>query len=220
MGRSRTRTQTPLELFPSEATSGFLPLEQRLLAQGFSYVAGVDEAGRGCLAGPVVAAAVIFAPQVSLPGVNDSKVLSAEAREALFLPVQQAALAFGIGQASAQEIDQINILQATFLAMRRALEQLQPAADFVLVDGNQSVPILTPQRTVVQGDARCFSIAAASILAKVARDRLMVQAATQFPGYGFELHKGYGTDVHREAIVRLGPTLLHRLTFRGAGGPT
>ncbi|WP_432617986.1 ribonuclease HII [Butyricicoccus sp.] len=187
--------------------------ETEIRAKGFAAVCGIDEAGRGPLAGPVVAAAVILPEGIELPGVNDSKKLTEKKREALFDFVKENALAYGIGQASEQEIDDINILQATFLAMRRAVEALQIPADFALVDGNRIQGLEIPAETVIGGDGKVLSIAAASILAKVTRDRYMREMAQTYPEYGFEKHKGYGTKAHYAAIEQYGICPLHRKTF-------
>jgi ribonuclease HII len=203
-----------LELFPSEDVSP-LYFEQLLSRQGYRRIAGIDEAGRGPLAGPVVAAAVVLPPVFNLPGLNDSKKISAKLREKLFPRIREQALDYGIGLAHADEIDRLNILQATLLAMRRAIARLQAPADYLLVDGISPVPLPLPQKTLKKGDSRSLSIAAASVLAKVVRDHLMVTYDGRFPGYGFAGHKGYGSVAHREAIARLGPTPLHRKSFRG-----
>lgn len=187
--------------------------EQALAARGFSAVCGIDEAGRGPLAGPVVAAAVILPVGIQLPGVNDSKKITEKKREQLFDFVKENALAWGIGQASETEIDEINILQATFAAMRRAADALQIPADFALVDGNRLPPLDIPAEFVIGGDGCVLSIAAASILAKVTRDRYMREMALQYPEYGFEKHKGYGTKAHYAAIAAHGICPLHRKTF-------
>lgn len=187
--------------------------EAEIRAQGFTAVCGIDEAGRGPLAGPVVAAAVILPEGIELPGVNDSKKLTEKKREVLFDFVKEHALAYGIGQASEQEIDTINILQATFLAMRRAVEALPIPADFALVDGNRIQGLDIPAETVIGGDGKVLSIAAASILAKVTRDRYMREMAQVYPEYGFEKHKGYGTKAHYAAIEQYGICPLHRKTF-------
>jgi len=191
-------------------------LEERLRAGGV-HVAGIDEAGRGPLAGPVVAAAVIFPPGTFIPGVDDSKKLSPAERERLIAIVTGAALAFGVGVVESDLIDEINILNAAFLAMDRAVAALRIRPGHLIVDGNlfrpgpatQDVPVTT----VVGGDATCFSVAAASIVAKVTRDRLMEAHDVRFPGYGFARNKGYGTAEHRAAILRLGLTPIHRRTF-------
>lgn len=187
--------------------------EAELRAKGFMAVCGIDEAGRGPLAGPVVAASVILPEGIELPGVNDSKKITEKKREVLFDFVKEHALAYGIGQASEQEIDEINILQATFLAMRRAVEDLDVPADFALVDGNRIQGLDIPAETVIGGDGKVLSIAAASILAKVTRDRYMREMAQTYPEYGFEKHKGYGTKAHYAAIEQYGICPLHRRTF-------
>lgn len=187
--------------------------EKRAGEQGFSAVCGIDEAGRGPLAGPVCAAAVILPPDCDIPGLNDSKKLSEKKREALFPVIQEKALAFGIGWATAEEIDRVNILQATFLAMARAVEALPTPADYALVDGNRMPPLPIPGETIVKGDATSASIAAASILAKVSRDRLLRQLDEEHPEYGFAKHKGYGTKAHYEAIRKYGLLPEHRRGF-------
>lgn len=187
--------------------------EKRAGEQGFSAVCGIDEVGRGPLAGPVCAAAVILPPDCDIPGLNDSKKLSEKKREALFPVIQEKALAFGIGWATAEEIDRVNILQATFLAMARAVEALPTPADYALVDGNRMPPLPIPGETIVKGDATSASIAAASILAKVSRDRLLRQLDEEHPEYGFAKHKGYGTKAHYEAIRKYGLLPEHRRSF-------
>lgn len=187
--------------------------EKRAGEQGFSAVCGIDEAGRGPLAGPVCAAAVILPPDCDIPGLNDSKKLSEKKREALFPVIQEKALAFGIGWATAEEIDRVNILQATFLAMVRAVEALPAPADYALVDGNRMPPLPIPGETIVKGDATSASIAAASILAKVSRDRLLRRLDEEHPEYGFAKHKGYGTKAHYEAIRKYGLLPEHRRSF-------
>ena len=187
--------------------------EKRAGEQGFSAVCGIDEAGRGPLAGPVCAAAVILPPDCDIPGLNDSKKLSEKKREALFPVIQDKALAFGIGWATAEEIDRVNILQATFLAMARAVEALPAPADYALVDGNRMPPLPIPGETIVKGDATSASIAAASILAKVSRDRLLRRLDEEHPEYGFAKHKGYGTQAHYEAIRKYGLLPEHRRSF-------
>lgn len=178
------------------------------------FIAGIDEAGRGPLAGPVVAAAVILDPNQSIAGLADSKLLSEKKREALFDEIIIKALAYGIGWASPAEIDDVNILQATFLAMRRAKQALKVVPTLVLVDGNQDPKLSCHTQTIVQGDRLISVISAASILAKVTRDRWMLQLDQQYPGYGFAQHKGYPTLAHKEAIGRLGLTVVHRKSFR------
>ena len=179
----------------------------------FELICGVDEAGRGPLAGPVCAAAVILPKGLVIPGLNDSKKLSDKRRRELFSIIQQEAVSFGIAFASQEEIDEINILQATFLAMRRAMEQLNPQPEFALIDGNRETDFGVPCKTVIKGDSLSANIAAASVLAKVTRDNWMMEAAERYPGYGFEIHKGYGTKAHYAALEKLGPCPIHRRTF-------
>lgn len=188
-------------------------IEEGCYCEGFECVCGVDEAGRGPLAGPVCAAAVILPRHLEIPGLNDSKKLSDKRRRELFPLIQQQAVAYGIAFASQQEIDEINILQATFLAMRRALEQLSVQPDLALIDGNRQTDFGIPSKTIVRGDSLSANIAAASILAKVTRDDLMIQLGQEYPGYGFEIHKGYGTKAHYAALRELGPSPIHRMTF-------
>ena len=180
---------------------------------GLRLICGVDEAGRGPLAGPVCAAAVILPEHLQIPGLNDSKKLTDKKRRELFPVIQEQAIAYGIGLASEQEIDEINILQATFLAMRRALEQLTVRPEIALIDGNRETDFGLPVKTVVKGDSLSANIAAASVLAKVTRDNLMMELAQQYPEYGFEIHKGYGTKAHYEALRTYGPCPIHRKTF-------
>lgn len=203
-----------LELFPTEEVSPLF-FEKQMSRRGYNRIAGLDEAGRGPLAGPVVAAAVILPSDFDLPGLNDSKKISPALRDRLFPRIREQALDYGIGLAHADEIDDLNILQATLLAMRRAVGRLESPADCLLVDGITPLPLPLPQKTLKQGDSRSLSIAAASVLAKVVRDRLMMTYDARYPEYGFAKHKGYGSAAHREAIVRLGPCSLHRKTFRG-----
>ena len=179
----------------------------------FGLICGVDEAGRGPLAGPVCAAAVILPKGLVIPGLNDSKKLSDKRRRELFPIIQQEAVSFGIAFASQEEIDEINILQATFLAMRRAMEQLNPQPEFALIDGNRETDFGVPCKTVIKGDSLSANIAAASVLAKVTRDNWMMEAAEKYPGYGFEIHKGYGTKAHYAALEKLGPCPIHRRSF-------
>lgn len=180
---------------------------------GLHLICGVDEAGRGPLAGPVCAAAVILPTHLQIPGLNDSKKLTDKKRRELFPIIQEQAVAWGIGLASETEIDEINILQATFLAMRRALEQLNARPEIALIDGNRETDFGLPVKTVVKGDSLSANIAAASVLAKVTRDNIMVEMAEQYPEYGFEIHKGYGTKAHYEALRTYGPCPIHRKTF-------
>ena len=187
--------------------------EKEVFSQGYQLVCGVDEAGRGPLAGPVCAAAVILPAELEIPGLDDSKKLSDKRRRELFPVIQEKAVAYGIGFASHEEIDEINILQATYLAMERAIAQLQVKPEFALIDGNRAKDFGLPVKTVVKGDSLSASIAAASVLAKVSRDVLMEEAAQAYPGYGFEIHKGYGTKAHYEALVKLGASPIHRMSF-------
>ena len=187
--------------------------ENNCFAQGYSMVCGVDEAGRGPLAGPVCAAAVILPPNLEIPGLNDSKKLSDKKRRELYPVIQEKALAYGIAFADQSEIDSINILQATYLAMERAMAQLPVKPDIALIDGNRAKDFGLPVQTVVHGDSLSASIAAASVLAKVTRDDLMLEMAQKYPGYGFEIHKGYGTKAHYAALEELGPCPIHRMTF-------
>ena len=202
------------ELFLSVPISP-LHFEQQAQARGYRAIAGIDEAGRGPLAGPVVAAAVILPEKFDLPGLTDSKQLTVSARERLYPLIRAQALAVGLGVARAEEIDQINILQATLRSMQRAVGRLAVPADFLLIDGNVPVPVPLPQQTLVKGDSRSLSIAAASVVAKVVRDRIMTTYDRLFPGYGFASHKGYASDAHRLAIAHLGPSPCHRRTFGG-----
>ena len=188
--------------------------EHAAMEEGFSLICGVDEAGRGPLAGPVCAAAVILPPDLELEGLNDSKKLSEKRREALYPMICEQALAYGIAFASEQEIDELNILQATFLAMRRAVGQLGLKPDLALVDGNREPDFGDiPVRTIIKGDSRSANIAAASILAKVTRDRFMLEQDAQYPQYGFAVHKGYGTQKHYAALREFGPCPIHRRSF-------
>jgi len=189
--------------------------ETKAKRQGCRRIAGIDEAGRGPLAGPVVAAAVILPGDCRLEGVRDSKKLSPAMREKLFPLIRQTAVAFGIAVVEVEIIDAINILQATRLAMQRAVEQLSGPPDFLLIDGNRRIDSPIGQRTIVGGDNRSRSIAAASVLAKVTRDRLMMQYHGQYPQYTFDRHKGYGTRLHRDRIKTFGPCPIHRRTFKG-----
>jgi ribonuclease HII len=187
--------------------------ERKLWDRGLHLVAGVDEAGRGPLAGPVVAAAVIAGNDFYLPEVDDSKKLSAALRERLYDAIMNGALCVGVGCVDHEVIDRVNILNATFEAMHLAVNSLKLTPEFLLIDGNRYKGGEIPFTTIVDGDELCFSIAAASIIAKVTRDRLMVQYDLEFPGYGFARHKGYGTREHREAIARLGASPIHRRSF-------
>ena len=188
--------------------------EEKALSAGYKVVCGIDEAGRGPLAGPVYAAAVILPLGLEIEGLNDSKKLSEKKREQLFDVICEMAIDYSIGIATEKEIDEINILNATFLAMHRAVEGLKQKPDYALIDGNQypKIPFVM-EETVVKGDAKSMSIAAASILAKVSRDRFMLEKAKEFPQYQFEKHKGYGTKVHYDMLKEYGPSPIHRRTF-------
>ena len=187
--------------------------EKKLWGAGFSLIAGVDEAGRGALAGPVGAAAVIFPSRTENFGLRDSKKLTAARRETLFKEIEQKVVSIGICVVGPEEIDRINILRATLKAMEAALSFLNPRPDYVIIDGNQSVKCDLPQETIVKGDDRSFSIAAASIIAKVTRDRVMASLHDKFPNYNFPGHKGYGTEEHRNAIIKYGMSSVHRKSF-------
>ena len=188
--------------------------DENLKVNGIKYVCGTDEAGRGPLAGPVVAAACILPLDLEIEGLNDSKKLSEKKREELFDQIIERAGAYGIACAEVEEIEAINILTATYLAMTRAVEQLQVPADFAMIDGNRLPPMLKiPARTIVKGDANSASIAAASILAKVSRDRYMLKMAELYPQYEFAKHKGYGTELHTNLIREYGPSPIHRRSF-------
>ena len=188
-------------------------LEKEWIAQGRGPLCGVDEAGRGPLAGPVCAAAVMLPPGINLPGLNDSMKLSEKKREALYDLILENALTYGIAFADVEEIEEFNILNATFLAMRRAVGQLRITPGLVLVDGNRDPGLDIPTECVVKGDGKCADIAAASILAKVTRDRYMLEMAQTYPQYAFEKHKGYGTKAHYEALRQFGPSPIHRPSF-------
>ena len=188
-------------------------IENTYYSDTVTYICGVDEAGRGPLAGPVCAAAVILPRDLEIPGLTDSKKLTDKKRRELFPIIKEQAIAYGIGFASEQEIDEINILQATFLAMQRAIDQLEGKADLALIDGNRQKDFGLPAVTVVKGDSLSASIAAASVLAKVTRDDLMLEMAETYPEYGFEIHKGYGTKAHYEALRKYGASPIHRQSF-------
>lgn len=187
--------------------------EREAFAEGITLVCGVDEAGRGPLAGPVCAAAVLLPPELSIPGLNDSKKLTDKKRRELYDIITAEAVSYGIALVDEKTIDEINILQATFLAMEQAIRQLDPAPELALIDGNRAKDFGLPVRTIVKGDSLSASIAAASILAKVTRDRLMEELDGQYPQYGFAVHKGYGTKRHYAALQEFGPCELHRRTF-------
>lgn len=197
------------KLFPK------LSRETDLWSNGYRIVAGVDEAGRGCLAGPVVAAAVVLPDGAPIEGVNDSKLLSAEVREELAVEIGKTAVSIGVGMCSPKEVDELNILWAAMEAMRRAVEKLTPTPDYLLIDGNTCFPDSPwPFETVVKGDQQCYSIAAASIIAKVSRDRLMRTLHVKFPVYRWQTNVGYPTEEHYAALAEHGPTPYHRMTFR------
>ena len=188
-------------------------IEDGLHASGIGVICGVDEAGRGPLAGPVCAAAVILPDHLEIPGLNDSKKLTDKKRRELFPLIKEQAIAYGIAFASEAEIDEMNILQATFLAMKRAIAQLEGKGEFALIDGNRETDFGVPCMTVVKGDSRSANIAAASVLAKVTRDMYMEKLAEEYPQYGFEIHKGYGTKAHYAALTEHGMCPAHRRTF-------
>lgn len=191
----------------------WIEYEQSAELKGYKAICGVDEAGRGPLAGPVCAAAVILPPNTIIDGVNDSKKLTEKKREALFDVIKETAVSYSIAYASIEEIESINILNATMLAMKRAVEGLDVKADYAMIDGNKMPPLDIDGETIVKGDAKSMSIACASILAKVSRDRLLYEYAKEYPQYQFDKHKGYGTAAHREAILEYGPCPYHRMSF-------
>lgn len=191
----------------------WLSYEKEAISKGYKAVCGVDEAGRGPLAGPVCAAAVILPENTIIEGVNDSKKLSEKKREALFDVIKEQALSYSIAFASVEEIEDINILNATMLAMKRAVEGLDVKADYAMIDGNRLPDLSIDSEFIIKGDAKSMSIACASILAKVSRDRLLYKYAEEYPEYLFDKHKGYGTKVHVEAIKKYGPCPYHRLSF-------
>lgn len=191
----------------------WIEYEQSAELKGYKAICGVDEAGRGPLAGPVCAAAVILPPNTIIDGVNDSKKLTEKKREALFDVIKETAVSYSIAYASVEEIESINILNATMLAMKRAVEGLDVKVDYAMIDGNKMPPLDIDGETIVKGDAKSMSIACASILAKVSRDRLLYEYAKEYPQYQFDKHKGYGTSAHREAILEYGPCPYHRMSF-------
>lgn len=195
------------------STVNMWEIENEFLQHGYQVICGVDEAGRGPLAGPVCAAAVILPSNLEIPGLTDSKKLTDKKRRELFPIIKENAISYGIGIATEKEIDDINILQATFLAMERALQQLNIRPDLALIDGNREKDFGIPVKTVVKGDSLSANIAAASILAKVTRDDMMVEYANTYPRYGFEIHKGYGTKAHYAALTEYGACDIHRMTF-------
>lgn len=195
------------------STVNMWEIEDSLYTDDVTVICGVDEAGRGPLAGPVCAAAVILPKHLEIPGLTDSKKLSDKKRRELFPVIKEQAIAYGIGLATEAEIDEINILQATFLAMQRAIDQLEGRAQLALIDGNRAKDFGLPTKTIVKGDSLSANIAAASVLAKVTRDDIMTEAAKEYPQYGFEVHKGYGTKAHYAALTELGSCPIHRMTF-------
>lgn len=196
-----------------ERLKHMLEIEDSLYVKGYKLICGVDEAGRGPLCGPVVAAAVILKPDDIIEGVNDSKKISEKKREALYDVIMEKALAVGVGISDVSVIEEVNILNATKLAMKQAIEKLSIIPEYVLIDGNQMIDINIPGETVVSGDAKSESIAAASIIAKVTRDRMLIKWDKEYPEYGFAKHKGYGTKAHIEAIGKYGLTPIHRPSF-------
>lgn len=195
------------------STVNMWEIEDGCFGDSVRVICGVDEAGRGPLAGPVCAAAVILPPHLEIPGLTDSKKLTDKKRRELFPVIQEQAIAFGIGLASEREIDEMNILNATFLAMQRALDQLNVRPDLALIDGNRETDFGLPVKTVVKGDSLSANIAAASVLAKVTRDDIMLEQAKLYPEYGFDIHKGYGTKAHYAALREHGHCAIHRLSF-------
>lgn len=188
-------------------------IENGIYDEGFELICGVDEAGRGPLAGPVCAAAVILPRGLIIPGVDDSKKLTEKKREALYDVIRSEAITYGIAFADVDEIEKLNILKAAMLAMNRAIEKLAPQPQLALIDGNRNKEIDVPSRCVIGGDGKCADIAAASILAKVTRDRYMLEMAAEYPEYGFDAHKGYGTKAHYAALREYGPSPIHRMSF-------
>ena len=202
-------------LFPETEKIDLWRFEKQALQSGFSFIAGIDEAGRGPLAGPVVATAVVLPLNHSIQGVNDSKKLTEKERNRLFGIIQEEAIAVGVGISDNNDIDSINILQATLRAMEKAVNQISPLPDYLLIDGISRILLNIPQKTIKKGDSLSISIAAASIIAKVTRDRIMENYDKEYPSYGFARHKGYGSAKHLEAIAKFGPSPIHRKTFRG-----
>lgn len=202
-------------LFRESEKSDLFFFENQKREKGFIHIAGIDEAGRGPLAGPVVAAAVILKYNDIIEGLTDSKKVSPPKRELLFHEITKRAISLGVGIACHKEVDEINILQATLLAMKRAVEKLSTKPQFLLIDGITPLPINIPQETIKKGDSRSYSIAAASILAKVTRDHIMIEQDKIYPEYGFMSHKGYGSQKHRDAIKKYSPCPIHRKTFAG-----
>lgn len=212
--RLRARQQVLIEPPPIDLHN----VERSLNSQGIDLIAGVDESGRGCLAGPVVAAAVVLPSGIRIPNLRDSKELTTSQRDALFEEIRARSIAVGLGLVGPREIDRINILQASLKAMRIAVERLAVQPEFLIIDGPFGIDCHLPQRAIKKGDARCLSIAAASVMAKVTRDRMMYKLEQKFPSFSFSIHKGYGTARHLREIARHGPSRIHRLTFRGVCG--
>jgi ribonuclease HII len=210
-GHRRMRQQPLLKAVPPDLTH----FENLLRARGVAAIAGVDEAGRGCLAGPVVAAAVILPADFELAGLTDSKKLSPVVRERFFDAIAAHATAFSIRSVDAAEIDRINILRASLVAMRLAVEGLSVTPEHLLIDGPYGIEQALPQLPIIKGDCRSLSIAAASVMAKVARDRMMCDYEARYPAFRFSIHKGYGTELHYQELAAHGPTAIHRLTFKG-----
>ena len=208
-------TAFQLQAEPFEFKISF-DFEHQAIADGFAFIAGVDEGGRGCLAGPGVAGACILDTTKPVPdGLNDSKKLTEKQRDEISAELRETAVAYAVGVVEAEEIDRINILEATKVAMIKAIEALSPAADHILIDALQLKHLRTPQKAIIKGDSISYSIAAASVIAKTYRDNLMVEYDAVYPQYGFAGHKGYGAAIHRQAIKEHGPCPLHRMTFRG-----
>ena len=216
-GSGRQDSAARVLLFPeSKIKKPGLHFERLAHSEGYSLVAGVDEVGRGCLAGPVVAAACILDPKKRLPkGLNDSKKLTAKKRDEIAAKLKNICIAYAIGQVEADEIDEINILEATKKAMRLAIQGLACGTDYLLIDALKLKEVELPQTPIIRGDSLCASIAAASVLAKTYRDKLMTEYHAEFPNYGFDGHKGYAASVHLEALREHGPCSIHRMTFHG-----
>lgn len=212
---SLTREERKLSRIEAEhkRQQGMLIIEEEVASLGFRRIAGVDEAGRGPLAGPVVAAAIILPSEVFIPGLNDSKKLSPGRREEIFALIEEYQIPYGVGEASVEEIDRFNILNASRMAMKRAVERLPVQPDFLLIDGYAWKGIALPHRGVIRGDALSLTIAAASIIAKVSRDRMMIELDRIYPGYDLARHKGYATAKHLEALAQRGPSEIHRKSF-------
>lgn len=211
---SLPKKQQLLPKFVLQASSDKTAWEKAVRAMGYKLVAGTDEAGRGAWAGPVVAAAVIFDESINIPEIDDSKKLTPQERDSLFDLIKAQAVSFGVGIVSNNIIDEINILQASLMAMHQAIMQLKPQPDFVIVDGNAAIKMAIPQRPLIKGDSLSVSVGAASILAKVTRDRLMCDLEKTHPQFQFSRHKGYGTKLHQDEIKKFGPLPIHRHSFK------